>query len=145
MKRLVILGVVLLLFATVQHGDTAGFNPGAYPGSYLTSALAQSGVITTSLTNYAACEFYNNTSSTAYFSIYNSSTVGAQNIFTNGRGACAAAASNFCSVSSAGPSGPGMNSAIVAGNGLSWFGSSTFPTQTGFGANGWVFCTINQE
>ena len=143
MRKLFIglLAALCLLYA--GRPFAAGFNPGEYPGIYSSGAtLVQSDVISTSLSNYVGCEFFNNTAATAYFVVYNSPTVAGQ-LATNIIGACAASPGFFCSVSGAGPSGPTPNAAIVGGKGLSWFGSSTFPTQTGIGANGWALCTVN--
>lgn len=143
MKRLFV--PLLMIFCLLVAGRiyASSFNPGYYPWNYTSGgSLVQSGVISASTSNYAACEFFNNTASAAYFIIYNSATVAGQ-AATNIVGACEASAGSFCSVGGGGPSGPAMNSAIVATNGLSWFGSSTFPTQTGIGSEGWAFCTVN--
>lgn len=142
MRKLFIALAAFWLFAAGRP-YAAGFNPGEYPGVISSGAtLVQSGVISTVLSNYAACEFFNNTAAPAYFVVYNSATVAGQ-AATNIVGACEADAGRFCSVGGGGPSGPSTNAAIVGGNGLSWFGSSTFPTQTGIGANGWMLCTVN--
>lgn len=141
-KLSLLLFVILSLFAPGRP-YAASFNPGEYPGIYTSGAtLRQSGVISTSLSNYTACEFFNNTGTTAYFMVYNSATVGGQTA-ANMVGACEADAARFCSVYAGGPSGPTTNSAIVGGTGLSWFGSTTFPTQTGIGSNGWALCGVN--
>lgn len=143
MRRLFIAAFAVLFLSMVGRLYANSFNPGNYPWNYNSGAtLVQSGVISSSTASYAACEFYNNTAAAAFFSVYNSATVGAQ---TAGSiiGSCEATATNFCYVLAGGPSGPAMNAAIIGGSGLSWFGSSTFPTQTGIGANGWAFCTVN--
>lgn len=143
MKRLLVAAVVVLLLSMAGRPYASGFNPGAYPGVVTSGGtLVQSGVIAASTANYAACEFYNNTASSAYFIVYNSATVAGQSP-SNIAGVCAASAGGLCSVSSGGPSGPAMNGGIVGGTGLSWYGSSSFPTQTGIGANGWMLCTVN--
>src|SRR5215472_12859083 len=141
-KLLAFLGVIAI---TVMLCG-AGFNPGEYPGIYNSyksqNALVQSDVISTRLSNYGACEFANNSAAPAWFMLYNSATVAGQ---TNANmiSFCYAPAGQPCSVYAAGPSGPAINAAIVAGNGLSWFASSGFPTQSGIGASGFVICTVN--
>lgn len=142
MRRLFIAVLAVLFLSMAGRPYAGGFNPGAYPGVVTSGAsLVQSGVIAASTANYAACEFYNNSGSTAFFIVYNSPTVAGQSA-SNIVGACAASANNFCSVGGV-PSGPSTNGAIVGGTGLSWYGSSTFPTQTGIGSNGWMLCTVN--
>lgn len=143
---LIVACVLFGLAMIVRYAYSAGFNPGDYPGIYnsyaIDGVLEASGVISTGHANYGACEFYNGSAGTAYFTVYNSSTVAGQTV-SNMVGFCQAAAAGVCSVLAAGPTGPAINAAIVAYNGFSWFGSSTFPTQTGIGAAGLALCSFN--
>lgn len=139
--------VALSLLALVAKAHSAGFSFADYPGVYnsyaVDGAYETSGVISATPSTIPGCEFYNSSGSTAWFSMYNTTTVAAQTV-GNMIGYCPAAASSVCSVAGAGPSGPGANAAIPAGKGVTWYASSTFPSQTGIGANGFVICTYKQ-
>lgn len=117
----------------------ASFAPGSYPGIYnstvgtTTPFLATDGVIWAgpNISVYGACEFHTNSAAVQYFILYNSPTVAGQtpqNIIS--WCSVGATAPQDCSVYAGGPIGPNVNAGVMAGKGLSWAASSTFPVQT---------------
>jgi hypothetical protein len=148
-KKLWIVGAILslligyiLLAMGMSQADT--FNPGSYPLIYRSGATpgatptSGSGVIyaptaggnTGQVSALGNCEFYNSSTATRYYTVYDSATVAGQApsnalCFV----ACPTVSTCACNASTS-PPGPQINGGLVAKSGLSWGESATFPGPT---------------